>query len=53
MKRLIIAAIILLFLLSEPVTAVTEHTVYLPLVSVPRVAVIDCADANGRLMECP
>lgn len=53
MKRLIIAAAVLLLLLAEPVTAVTEYTLYLPLVNVPRIAVIDCANADGRLMECP
>lgn len=52
MKRLIIAALFLILLIGKPVQAVESHTLYFPLVSVPHVAVVDCMDSNGRLMEC-
>lgn len=54
MKRLIVAAIILLFLLTESVQA-TEgpFNVYLPVVYSPAPAVfIDCGDIFGNLREC-
>ena len=53
MKRLIVAAVLLLLFLSQIAQAAPAYTVYLPVVNSPLVYVLDCMDGNGRLMECP
>ena len=53
MKRLLVFLVVVLLLLSSMQAGASKpESLYLPLVTVPKVYVIDCFNADIKLSEC-